>query len=59
MFEVAIAMMESALRAATPCPKCGDEQVQLVDWSTSPSQWKCRVCKHKFEILVGERNGPE
>ena len=58
MIEIAVAMQDAAIRATTPCPKCGDVQVQLVDWSTTPTKWKCRVCKHKFEIEVGECSGP-
>jgi transcription elongation factor Elf1 len=58
MIEIAIALQDAAREATTPCPKCGDVQVQLVDWSTTPTKWKCRVCKHKFEIEVGECSGP-
>ena len=31
------------------CPMCGTEQVQLVQWRLNPLQYKCRMCKHKFE----------
>ncbi len=32
------------------CPECGTRQVQLIGYiNTSPAQWKCRHCKHKFE----------
>ena len=31
------------------CPMCGTEQVQLVQWRHNPLQYKCRMCKHKFE----------
>ena len=41
-------LIAAAMRSATPCPKCGDVQVQLVDWAAAPPQWKCRACKHKF-----------
>lgn len=31
------------------CPACGHEQVQLMVWTTTPAQWRCRICKFKFE----------
>lgn len=31
------------------CPSCGNEQVQIIDWN-KPAQWKCRICKFKFEF---------
>lgn len=38
-------------RAAPICGKCGAEQVQLVEWVGLPlAQWKCRVCKHRWEF---------
>ncbi|CAH9015233.1 putative thioredoxin [Vibrio phage 424E50-1] len=32
------------------CPKCDRPQVQLIGYiDIVPAQWKCRLCKHKFE----------
>ncbi len=31
----------------TPCPKCGTNQVQLVDW-LGEAKWKCRHCSHRW-----------
>jgi transposase-like protein len=30
------------------CPRCGDEQIQLIGYSNVPAEWKCRRCKTKF-----------
>lgn len=30
------------------CEKCGDEQVQLIEWNYPPAPWRCRICKHKW-----------
>lgn len=30
------------------CLACGHEQVQLVDRYSTPAQWKCRICRHRF-----------
>jgi len=31
------------------CPQCGeDEQIELIDYTTVPAEWKCRQCKHKW-----------
>jgi hypothetical protein len=33
------------------CPACGEKiQIQLVDWSVTPADWKCRACKHKWQF---------
>lgn len=31
------------------CPKCDDVQVQLTSYLDVAAQWKCRICKHRFE----------
>lgn len=40
---------EKASKNVPNCPMCGTEQVQLVQWRHNPLQYKCRMCKHKFE----------
>jgi tRNA(Ile2) C34 agmatinyltransferase TiaS len=33
------------------CPACGEKmQIQLVDWSVTPADWKCRTCKYKWQF---------
>jgi transposase-like protein len=32
------------------CTECASEQVQLVSWYTDQLRYKCRRCKHKFEM---------
>lgn len=36
---------ETACKLVKPCPKCGTNQVQLVNW-IDDIEWKCRHCKH-------------
>lgn len=32
------------------CPECDRPQLQLIGYiDIVPAQWKCRLCKHKFE----------
>lgn len=32
------------------CPACDRPQLQLIGYiNIVPAQWKCRLCKHKFE----------
>jgi len=32
------------------CPNCQERmQIQVLNYSATPAQWKCRICKHKFE----------
>ncbi|AIZ02146.1 hypothetical protein VR20_088 [Escherichia phage vB_EcoM_VR20] len=45
---------ERASKNVPNCPECGTEQVQLTYWRSSPLQYKCRHCKHRFER---EENG--
>ena len=40
---------DELLRTAPPCPVCGTEQVQLMDYSAVPAQWRCRRCGAGFE----------
>lgn len=40
---------EKASKNVPNCPMCGTEQVQLIQWRHNPLQYKCRMCKHKFE----------
>ncbi|AEN93764.1 conserved hypothetical protein [Escherichia phage Bp7] len=49
-----VARREQASKNVPNCPKCGTEQVQLVQWRHNPLQYKCRHCKHRFER---EENG--
>lgn len=37
-------------KAMPLCPKCNHEQVQLTDWFGPVAKWKCRICKHRFEL---------
>lgn len=30
------------------CPKCENEQVQLLDHLITPAEWRCRSCRHSF-----------
>lgn len=32
------------------CPACGTEQIQIISYFTDVFQYKCRKCKHKFEV---------
>ena len=34
-------------KSMKPCPACGTNQVQLVDWTVT-AEWKCRKCRHKW-----------
>lgn len=44
-----IIVRQKLLYASVPrCIACSNEQVQLV-YTGTPAQWKCRVCKCKFE----------
>jgi len=51
-----MALMELVMRrdAASKlqplCPKCGTEQVQLLGWVQWPVLFRCRHCKHKFNV---------
>lgn len=38
------------------CPECRTEQVQLVAYIDVAAQWKCRICKHRFEYEPNEDN---
>lgn len=40
---------ENAAKNTVPCPECGTNQVQLVNWQTEVLKMKCRICFHKFE----------
>lgn len=31
------------------CPSCKSRQVQLIQYFEKPAEWKCRVCKCKFD----------
>ena len=48
---LAMSVLDDARNGKIPCPNCGSEQVQLVQYLnfSIPYQWKCRHCKHKFE----------
>ena len=39
-------------RRMEPCPSCGTEQVQLVDWIYG-AEWKCRKCRHEWNGVTG------
>ena len=41
---------EQASKNAPVCPSCNSEQVQLIGWFKYPLQFKCRVCRDKFEV---------
>lgn len=41
---------EEASKRIPRCPECASEQVQLASWFTDQLQYKCRKCKHKFEM---------
>lgn len=34
------------------CPSCQGSQLQLYFWYTDDLKFKCRTCKHKFEIRM-------
>ena len=34
-------------RNVPPCPKCGSDQIQLVEW-IGGVKWRCRRCKHTY-----------
>ncbi len=39
---------EKAAQHAIPCPKCGTDQVQLMQYFRDPLLWRCRYCRHKY-----------
>lgn len=41
---------EMVMRMRPLCPSCRSEQVQLVIWRRWPVVFKCRRCKHQFEM---------
>lgn len=43
---------EKACKLRPVCPKCQTEQVQIIDWYTAKVKFKCRHCKHRFELLI-------
>ena len=46
---IEVAKRRNALCAMPPkCPKCHNEQVQLVSWKWVPAKWKCRMCRYRF-----------
>jgi hypothetical protein len=34
-------------RNVPPCPKCGSDQIQLVEW-VNGVKWRCRSCKQTY-----------
>ena len=34
----------------TTCPKCHSPQVQIVNHLVGDSGWRCRKCRHEFEL---------
>ena len=40
------------------CPDCGSPQMQLVDWISKPSFWKCRMCSFGFSFEPTVRDAP-
>ena len=32
------------------CGNCGTRQVQLRFWCDVPAQWRCRECRHEWEM---------
>lgn len=36
------------MRHQPKCPSCTSPQVQIMS-ELKPAQWRCRICKHKFE----------
>lgn len=45
-----IALSKLMNQSKLECPVCHTRQIQLVGYiNIYPAQWKCRMCKHKFE----------
>lgn len=51
--------LERAKQLRPKCPECGAEQVQLTDWSTDPTAWRCRECRHKFFVTLETPDGTD
>lgn len=49
-FNAILDRREALGRLQPKCPACNHEQVQLVNDYKVPAQWKCRICKHPFEL---------
>jgi transposase-like protein len=47
---IALADRRVALCKQSPsCPSCGEqEQVQLVEWTAAPAEWRCRSCRYNW-----------
>jgi len=41
---------DKASKLSPLCPKCGTEQVQLLGWAQWPVLFRCRHCKHMFNV---------
>lgn len=41
-------MRERAMGSPPRCSQCDAVQVQVMDWSVEPMEWRCRVCGHRF-----------
>ncbi len=39
---------EALSKKTKNCPECTKDQVQLLAYHSQPAQWKCRICKHRF-----------
>ena len=40
------------------CPSCASPQVQLVDWISRPSFWKCRMCGYGYSFEPATHDAP-
>lgn len=40
------------IRTKNRCPKCDDVQIQILDWRPRLTEWRCRICKHRFTVEV-------
>lgn len=49
---ISIADVRERCKSVKECPECKSGQVQLVAWFSQPCKFKCRHCKHKFEVSV-------
>lgn len=46
---------EKAIRLRPFCPKCKEDQQQILDWFCEPTKWKCRICKHEYTVAMEGR----
>lgn len=44
-------LKEFLAKNAPRCTECKTDQVQLISYHKEVPQWRCRMCKHKFDFM--------